>query len=243
MSTVFLKKKKKNNSFRVILFMFILLIFSAVFFFEFKNNTKIVNNVESVSYINSEGDYIEPSSYITITPDDLSPNVIGTTYNVTIKFTNSDFQNHKYQVEYGMPEQLKAEEIDNKQQTIKIELTDEGLNSININIKENEKYLCKWVNDVYYIKPYETQFLDELTNKGFSTLIGYPWYADDPSQISLLKALGANFIKDDVRWNIIESTEGNYNYTKYDNWINEAYRNDINIIGILGYGGTEFMRE
>ena len=125
--------------------------------------------------------------------------------------------------------------------TIKIKLTEEGLNNINVNIKENDTYLCKWVNDVYYVEPYKTQFLEELNQEGISTHMGYPWYTDDPSQISILKATGASYIRDDIRWNIIENSDGSYNYTKYDNWINEAYENNVDIIGILGYGSTTFM--
>lgn len=34
--------------------------------------------------------------------------------------------------------------------------------------------------------------------------MGYPWYADDPEQITLLKSMGVTYIRDDIRWNIIE---------------------------------------
>ena len=71
--------------------------------------------------------------------------------------------------------------------------------------------------------------------------MGYPWYADDPEQITLLKSMGVTYIRDDIRWNIIEKEDGTYYYTKSDKWINKAYENGISIIGILGYGSTTFM--
>ena len=77
--------------------------------------------------------------------------------------------------------------------------------------------------------------------KGYSTHMGYPWYADDPEQITLLKSMGVTYIRDDIRWNIIEKEDGTYYYTKSDKWINKAYENGISIIGILGYGSTTFM--
>ena len=39
--------------------------------------------------------------------------------------------------------------------------------------------------------------------------------------------MGVTYIRDDIRWNIIEKEDGTYYYTKSDKWINKAYENGI----------------
>lgn len=240
--SIILRKKRKNINYILISIFILLLLIGIVFFFSKKETyDETIKGLQQIDYMNSGGQYVNPTDYITITPVALSQNVIGTTYDVKIEFTNKDFEDHHYQIEYEVGENLSLVEITEKITTISINLTKEGLNNVTINIKDNNTDICKWINEVYYIKPYETQFLEELDKEGYSTHMGYPWYADDPEQIKLLKSMGVTYIRDDIRWNTIEKEDGTYYYTKSDKWINEAYENGINIIGILGYGSTTFM--
>ena len=240
--SIVLRKKKKNVKF-IIVAIVIMLLLAIIIYFTSEQNKQTITGLDQIDYMDSGGQYINPLSYITVTPTDLSSNVIETTYDVTIEFTNEDFENHHYQIEYGVGEKLSSIEITEMNTNISIPLTEEGLNNITITIKDDNVDICKWINDVYYIEPYETQFLEELNQEGYSTHMGYHWYADDPEQITLLKSMGATYIRDDIRWNIIEKEDGSYYYTKTDEWVNKAYENNIEIIGILGYGSTTFMRK
>ena len=241
MSIILRKKRKKRNYILISIFILLLLTCIICFFSKKETYDETIKALQQVDYMNSGGQYVNPTNYITITPVTLSQNVIESTYDVKIEFTNKDFEGHCYQIEYEVGENLSSVEITEKITIISIKLTEEGLNNLIINIKDNNTDICKWINEIYYIKPYNTQFLEELDKEGYSTHMGYPWYADDPEQIKLLKSMGVTYIRDDIRWNIIEKEDGTYYYTKSDKWINEAYENGINIIGILGYGSTTFM--
>lgn len=239
--SIVLRKKRKNKKYMLIFILMLLLLTITLSFFRKSINKKEISGLQQIDYMNSGGEYVNPASYITITPINSSQNVIGTTYNIKLKFTNEDFKNHEYKIECNVKGKGSLIDITDKITTISIELEEEGLNTVTIIIKDNNTDICKWINDVYYIEPYESQFLEELNEKGYSTHMGYPWYADDPEQITLLKSMGVTYIRDDIRWNIIEKEDGTYYYTKSDKWINKAYENDISIIGILGYGSTTFM--
>lgn len=241
MSIILRKKRKKRNYILISIFILLLLTCIICFFSKKETYDETIKALQQVDYMNSGGQYVNPTNYITITPVTLSQNVTESTYDVKIEFTNKDFEGHCYQIEYEVGENLSSVEITEKITIISIKLTEEGLNNLIINIKDNNTDICKWINEIYYIKPYNTQFLEELDKEGYSTHMGYPWYADDPEQIKLLKSMGVTYIRDDIRWNIIEKEDGTYYYTKSDKWINEAYENGINIIGILGYGSTTFM--
>ena len=239
--SIVLRKKRKNKKYMLIFILMLLLLTITLSFFRKSINKKEISGLQQSDYMNSGGEYVNPASYITITPINSSQNVIGTTYNIKLKFTNEDFKNHEYKIECNVKGKGSLIDITDKITTISIELEEEGLNTVTIIIKDNNTDICKWINDVYYIEPYESQFLEELNEKGYSTHMGYPWYADDPEQITLLKSMGVTYIRDDIRWNIIEKEDGTYYYTKSDKWINKAYENGISIIGILGYGSTTFM--
>ena len=239
--SIVLRKKRKNKKYMLIFILMLLLLTITLSFFRKSINKKEISGLQQIDYMNSGGEYVNSASYITITPINSSQNVIGTTYNIKLKFTNEDFKNHEYKIECNVKGKGSLIDITDKITTISIELEEEGLNTVTIIIKDNNTDICKWINDVYYIEPYESQFLEELNEKGYSTHMGYPWYADDPEQITLLKSMGVTYIRDDIRWNIIEKEDGTYYYTKSDKWINKAYENGISIIGILGYGSTTFM--
>ena len=126
--SIVLRKKKKNAKF-IIVAIVVMLLLAIIIYFTTKKNEQTITGLKQIDYMNSGGQYINPCSYITITPTVLSPNVIGTTYDVTIEFTNEDFESHHYQIEYGVGEKLSSIEITKKNTNISIPLTEEGLNT------------------------------------------------------------------------------------------------------------------
>ena len=115
-----------------------------------------------------------------------------------------------------------------------IELTDEGKKEININIyKDNEKIKNIQLT-IYYIEPYVSQYLDTLTVSSVTTHYRTGSYENYQKDINILSNLGINYIRTDFFWGYIY-TNNQYNFSKYDTWINDLKENhkNIKILGIL----------
>ncbi len=229
-----MRRKRKFNIY-IIIVLTIIAIISAIFLLPKKANISVISEETQASYTIAKGEYVlQSNDSITIIPEDSNKNIYVEIYKIKIDFEYQDVTNNKYQIEYGTNGILKTEDIAQNNLSISIELK-EGENNITVNIKKENNYICKWENTIFYIKPYQKQYLDELEENGYASHFGYPWNADSNSQVELLKKMGINCIRDDIRWNLIEKENGKYDYSKYDKWIEEVYKNDIDIIGILGY--------
>lgn len=230
-----MRKTRKLNIYIVIV-LIIIVIISAIFLLLKKDNNPVINEEKQASYTIAKGEYTLQSNNnnITITTEDSNKNIYVENYKIKIDFENQDVTNNKYQIEYGTNETLKTDDVTQSNMEIFVDLN-EGENNIVVNIKKENQYICKWENTIFYIKPYQKQYLDELEENGYASHFGYPWNPDNRSQVELLKNLGVNCIRDDIRWNLIETKDGKYDYSRYDKWIEEVYKNDIEIIGILGY--------
>lgn len=232
-------KKKRNlgkpNIFIMIALIPFLIIMTIIFLWQKKDNNTIINEETQANYAIANGEYtLQLDNNITIIPEDNNINIYKEDYKINIEFFDENFTDNKYQIEYGTNQKIETENVNENDMTISISL-EEGINNIIVNIKQKEDYICKWNNKIYCIEPYKKQYLDELEINGYSCHFGYPWNSDNISQVSILKNLGVNYIRDDIRWNLIEKQNGEYDYSKYDKWIEEIYKNDIKIIGILGY--------
>ena len=228
-----MRKKGKLNIYIIILI--IIVIISVTFLLLRKDNKFIIREEKQASYNIAKGEFIlQTDNNITIVPEDLNKNIYVENYKIEIDFKNLDVTKNEYKIEYGANGILKKEDLKQNNWLIYIDLN-EGENNIIVNIKNNNNYICKWENTIFYIKPYQKQYLDELEENGYSTHFGYPWNPDSVSQVGLLKNLGINCIRDDIRWNLIEKENGKYDYSRYDKWINEVCKNNIDIIGILGF--------
>lgn len=115
--------------------------------------------------------------------------------------------------------------------TIRINLNNEGKNTLNICVMKNNEEIKEMDENIFYIKPYKSQFADKLSLNGFTTHFakgGSNAITDE--NIKLLKASGANIIRDDV--------SNKYKYNHYDfsesnEWIEKLNNNDIEIIPIF----------
>lgn len=120
--------------------------------------------------------------------------------------------------------------LTNQINNIKLNLSNEGKNEIKINIYNDEKEYNKSIN-IYYIKPYENEFLDTLSNKGVQVHYrSNTSWEDYKKSIPLIKMLGCKNIRADIFYSGVVKRNGTFNFEYYDRWIKEASDNGINIL-------------
>lgn len=147
---------------------------------------------------------------------------------------------------------IKVEYEDNKviekdisleNEIINIKFDDEGIKNINVVLyKDNEEKINE-VRTVYYIKPYEKQFLDELSNKSTTVHLRDTFdtsgsWDDYEKSFDLIKKVGIRNIRTDIFYNYAEgekrSESTKEEYWKYcDEWIQKASENNINVVLLL----------
>lgn len=111
---------------------------------------------------------------------------------------------------------------------ISCNLTDveEGKNIIKTSYYVNEKKIGDLSFEIFYIKPYTKQFLDELSNIGFSTHFGYMYNQDNQKDINLLNKMGCFNVRDDIRFNLL-------NRTNALEWVNMLNENNMKLYAII----------
>ena len=150
--------------------------------------------------------------------------------NITIdNFSNQD----NYKVRYGKNDNVIEMELKDKETNLTYELS-EGENLINIQIYKDNSLKKEEKEKIFYVKPYEKQFLDELTENSVTTHYRTGKYENYELSVNLLKHLGANYIRTDFFWGYIYLDQ-EYNFSKYDQWVNKLKEDvpNIKILGIL----------
>lgn len=123
-----------------------------------------------------------------------------------------------------------------KEDSIKIPLDMEGEIKLIIQIYRNDEEKVKIDRTIYYIQPYERQFLDELSNKSIQVhYIDGTWEKYEKS-IEMVNYSGFRNIKSSFLWRTIESNN-QYNFEYYDKWIKRADELGINIYGCINQTG------
>ena len=220
------------------LFFFILISFALII--ELSNSYALNDNIniedELIGY-NSDNSDNDNINKIDIDENKFVYFDANNIYKFKISITNKDIQS-SYYIEYGT----------NENNLVKVELTDdyyninclEGENSLIVNIYQNDELIQEYNKTIYYIKPYEKQFLDELSNK--SIQVHYRpsnTMEEDPiKSLEIVKMLGSQNIRTDIWYALIKTSNGTLDYTYYDNWINYAEKNDIHIL--LTFNGFYF---
>lgn len=144
-------------------------------------------------------------------------------------FSNQD----NYKVRYGKNDNVIEMEIKDKETNLTYELS-EGENLINIQIYKDNSLKKEEEEKIFYVQPYEKQFLDELTENSITTHYRTGKYENYELSANLLKHLGANYIRTDFFWGYIYLNQ-EYNFSKYDQWVNKLKEDlpNIKILGIL----------
>ena len=153
-------------------------------------------------------------------------------------------ESSKYSYKVFINENLYSENILNNGKTsIEIQLKEEGKNNLEIYLyKDNtEKALIN--KEIYYIIPYENQFLQELENEGTVMHIRDGTRENYKKSIYMYKKLGGNYVREDFLL-LDKFLENNDTYySQYDKWINELNKENINILLVLNGTDKTFAGE
>ncbi len=140
---------------------------------------------------------------------------------VNVTLTNKQ-ENCNYIIKYGINNNL-IEESMGENKTIEFSLENEGKNNCYIAIQKDNNIIDEgeWNEDFYYIDSYKEQFADELSNKGIA--VHYQngnWERYDRTG-EPLKALGVKYIRTDFSQSAIQKNDNIYDFSKYDEWLND----------------------
>lgn len=165
-------------------------------------------------------------------------------YSINFKIRNYLNEN-KYKVTIKVDNKTVLEETSLKEDNnLKIELGSEGKKNVNITVLENDNQKLNNSYNVYYIKPYNKQFLDELSNKSVQVhYIDGTWEKDYEKSLNAINNCGIKTIKSSFVWSGIEKTKDNYDFSFYDKWISKANSLGINVYGCINrvhqWGGDD----
>lgn len=126
-----------------------------------------------------------------------------------------------------------TQDITEKNNTYNIIMNSEGKNNIQIIIVFNNEEVFNKRYIIYYIEPYVKNFGDDGSNKGVVVHYRDGLWENYNKDLNLLKTCGIKYIRTDFLWRAIDDGNGNYNFSKYDNWVTKAKEQDIKIIAIL----------
>ena len=191
-----------------------------------KKSNKMIYNIFDLHEFFSEN--LDESSDIKI-----SDNVIYKK-EVQINTNINDTKENSYYFEIYLNQQTEPQKYNISSETqefnIPLELDNEGENNITIKLYKNDEMIKKCQEKIYYIKKYEKQFLDELTN----VCIGVrPQYMGDLTKsINLLKSSGINQVRVDAMLTSIYK-DGEANIDNTNNWVSQFSNNGIEIELIL----------
>jgi len=110
----------------------------------------------------------------------------------------------------------------------------EGENVIYVDTYLNGNLIDTIEKKIYFIEPYNKQFMDELSENSITVHYRAGTYEDRNKSMRLLNNLGVNYIRTDFFWGYIYKY-GKYDFSKYDIWIKQLEESNPNMkmLGIL----------
>lgn len=197
--------------------------------------------ISIVQYTLNKANSSEEKQNLSISNDKFQINIENgvVVYESTIEckiYINDFKEENEYKVIINVNEKKEIEQDINEQEnTLNIELMEENENHIKVNFYVNGEETTE-IFTVYYIKPYEKQFLDEFSNYGVVVHYRDGTKEDYNSSNKQLKSLGVKNIRTDFLFRGIVLMNGKYDYSKYDAWVEDINKTtDINILALLGY--------
>lgn len=161
-------------------------------------------------------------------------------YTFNIKNNGKEIESEDY-IEYTLNNEKNIVYIDEQEKNIEINLQ-EGKNELEVKIKSNEDIKKQESRVIYYVKPYQKQFLDEFSNKG--TVVHYRdgrWEKYE-NTIELLLNSGIKNIRSSFIYKTAVKGDS-FKFDYYDEWVPILIDNDINIIacitGMESYAGSD----
>lgn len=167
---------------------------------------------------------------------DLLDNTVCYEDNVDLNLNIVDWdKENRYKISINVDEDsVINENINNEKSYFRVALNGEGKKKINLIIYINEKEKSNITINVYYIKPYEKQLLDELSNKSVlvhyrNTLTNYDDGKTYEKSLNMIHKCGFKNINCGVIWNQVDNGNGIYNFDDYKKWISLAKDLGINV--------------
>ena len=189
-----------------------------------QDKIQVKNNMENIS--NESFDIFIEERKITDSQADLHINIDNIQENNTYNLVFN---------EKGNEEQKKIV----SEKTMKTIELNQGVNIITVKIYRNgQELIYEGKAEVEYLKPYEKQFMDELSNRGFAVHYRDGTWEKYENDFDLLKNSGIKYIRADFLWRKIDKGKGDYQFDYYDDWIKKATENNIEIVAILNGVGT-----
>ena len=239
------KVKRKKKKYIIILLIVLLLIWILpTIFVNISNNIfKVESEIKLYSILDiykSVEKIVELSNRKVIINND-SNIAYDNKCTIDIELDNFNNSNTYKIIVYNNEEKNLVDNVNMQENNIELKFSKEGEQNIKVEIYVNENLENTYEKTIYYVKPYERQFLDEQENYGVSTHFAYG--IDGTQSLELVKRLGAKTVRDDCLWKWIIEENGKYNFNRYDKWINECTENEITVIPIMfgpgEYAGTD----
>ena len=242
------KKRKKINyekqeKLKIRLTIF-LIIFATIFavITAYQSTQIVLTNIELASLYAEEGidEAINEISF----ENDTNVFIKGNEYNVKFNINNLDI-NSTYNIVFYINNKeinkIEYKNTDKIEDTINISeyFTLEGKNDLYIMILENNNtFKYQRTQTVYYVMPYQEQFLDELSQKGTNThYVDLNWEKYEKDK-ELLFSSGVKVIRDSMKMSSVIKGNDVYDFSRYS-WIKEVEDNEIKILlNLAGIGNT-----
>lgn len=144
--------------------------------------------------------------------------VYSNAFTISTKIENYD-ESANYKIDIWVNEKLILQkDINSAEEQLQIEFEKEGKQSVQVDFYKNNETTNSEKVDIYYIEPYEEQFLDELSMNSVTTHYRVGNYENYNNSIPILSTLGVQLIRVDFFYAYIYK-DNNYDFTKYDEWI------------------------
>ncbi len=225
----------------------ILILISIVFiiptiFFVFNKNSlevseqKIYNVVDLIRYIYEI--YVEEVKV----EYDVNQNYIVDDENYDVKVILNKEENSEYEVIYQINNGEEKVAVGNSDgvYNISFNFENEQENTCKIRVLKNNNEIYTWSKDIMYIKSIQKQFLSELENNGLIVHLTAKDYDIDKTT-QLLKAMGINTVRVEIRWQSIGGPNAKeYNFDYCDPMMESFRQNGIKPLVILGAPNAYF---
>ena len=229
------KCRKKLMIIIILLILMIIWIIPTVFIRILKENISTINssyNEKNIYGIHNIVDLYKTFTNEIIYEIDITNDTIfvdNFDINITIKNYNSK---NEYKIQIYVDDKMEIDEnLKKEKQKFHILLENEGNKNIKVVIYQSGEKKVEENRTIFFIEPYEKQFLEEFSSVGIGTHY-LPGYDDIKNSIELLKALGVKNVRNSMKWSLIEK-DGMYNFNKIDYWFSELKETNINVLAIL----------
>ena len=149
--------------------------------------------------------------------------------NFNLKISNFNNESKYRAIIKVNDETVKEENIMYEENTFSLEFKDEGKKIIYITLYKDSTECGNFERNVYYVEPYQSQFLDQLSNKGVSCHYKDGTWEKYRKSSELNNNLGTNYLRIEFVWNVIDKNNGTYDFSGYDSYLTNTNKKIVGI--------------